>query len=519
MGSTPGTVAVGRAEVPVPGTGQEIPKPEQDVPELQRGIAGPGQSPARSSQLSPAERIELLCDAGSVRTIRSLARSRQIAAASRAGDGVLAASGTVAGRPVLCYAQDYAFLGGSLGEAHADTIVRALEFAGRAGVPVFALIESAGARVQEAAAALNGYARIFRRIVSLSGQIPQISILSGISAGGGSYSPALTDFVVMARSATMFLTGPEVVDAALGERTTMDELGGAAVHARNGVCDLVAPSPAEALALGRELLAYLPQSSREAVLPVTPVPPAITDPASSVPAAVRNVYDVRDVVAGIVDGGELLELSPLWARSLLTGFARLQGRSVGVLANQPRHKGGAIDLEAAQKGARFIRTCDAFGLPLVVLVDTPGFLPGSRQEQRGIIRHGADLVRAFAAASVPKVTVILRQAFGGAYIAMNGFDLGADFTLAWRDARIGIMSALQTVGIVSRREIAAAPEPATRKRELAERYAIERQTAQAVAGEGFIDEVIDPRDTRDRLSAVLETLAGGLGSGRSRKIA
>jgi acetyl-CoA carboxylase carboxyltransferase component len=468
--------------------------------------AAPARAPA-SSPLAARERIELLCDPGSVNAIRSAVVSRRIGARARAGDGVAAACGVIDGRPVVCYAQDATFLGGSLGEAHAETIVRALSLARDARVPVIAFVQSAGARVQEATAALAGYGRIFRAIVALSGVVPQISIVNGSCAGGAAYAPALTDFVVMSADATMFLTGPEVVRAAIREDVTAQELGGARVHARTGLCDVVAGGDASAARVARELLSYLPQSAFAAPGHAEPVGPLGHDPSGSVPPQTRKVYDVRGVIRAIVDGGAILETSPRWARNMTTALARLEGRPVGIVANQPRYLGGVIDAEAARKAAGFVRTCDRFGLPLVVLVDTPGFLPGRRQEQRGVIGHGASLLRAFAEATVPRFSVVLRQAFGGAYITMNAKDLGADLAFAWPDARIGIMAASQAVGIVQRREIAAAADPAAHQLALSERYASAEQSAWAAASGGFIDEVVEPRETRARLCAALRTFA------------
>jgi acetyl-CoA carboxylase carboxyltransferase component len=374
-----------------------------------------------------------------------------------------------------------------------------------ARVPVVSFVESAGARVQEATAALSGYARIFRETVSLSHCVPQISILSGTSAGGGSYAPALTDFIVMTRDATMFLTGPGVVRAATGESVGAPELGGSAVHARNGVCQFVAPTEADAVAVARELLSYLPQSTLESP-PDAPPGDAIEDnPGVHVPRESRKVYDVRNVARAVVDHGHILEVAPRWARNVVTAFARIDGRSVGIIANQPRHLGGVLDSAASQKAARFVSTCDRFNVPLVVLVDTPGFLPGTRQERSGVIWHGSTLLHAFADASVPRITVVLRQAFGGAYITMNAKDLGASYAFAWQRARIGIMAASHAVGIISRREIAAAPDPAAHQLELSTRYADEHQSARAAARDGFIDEVIAPQETRARLAGALRT--------------
>jgi len=464
---------------------------------------------ARTPRLGAAERIELLCDPGSVRTIRSTVASRRAGGPARPGDGVVAGAGTVGGRPVVCYAQDASFAGGSLGEAHADTIVRVLGHAGDAGVPAIGLFASAGARVQEGTAALAGYARVFRAIARLSGRVPQLSVVAGTCAGGGSYAPALTDFVVMLRSAEMFLTGPGVVREALGEVVTAHDLGGAGVHARTGVCQFVADDDAEAVAVVRELLSYLPQHAGAAPPQAPPRDPPPADPGGLVPADLRKVYDVRGVARALVDGGELCEVAPRWARNMVTALARLEGRPVGIVANQPRHLGGAIDAAAAQKAARFVRVCDAFGIPLVVLVDTPGFLPGSGQERRAVIRHGAELLHAFAAARVPCVSVVTRQAYGGAYITMDSKELGADFAFAWRGARIGVMGAQHAVRIVHRREIEHALTPERRARELGERYLDEHHLARAAARDGFLDEVIDPGETRERLCAALGLLRHG----------
>ena len=325
--------------------------------------------------------------------------------------------------------------------------------------------------MQEGVAALGGYGRIFHRIVKLSGRVPQVSIITGLSAGGAAYSPALTDWVVMTEQSSMFLTGPGVVREALGEDVTADQLGGTRVHERNGVCHFVAPTDVNAAYLARELLGYLPRH-RDARPPVHPSrPPLGQDPSDPVPADGRRVYDVRDVIRAFVDGGEMLEASAGWARNLVTGFARLDGHTVGVVANQPRYLGGIIDSDAAQKGARFVKKCNAFGIPLVVLVDTPGYMPGTKQESNGVIRFGAEFVHAFAAAEVPRVTLILRKAFGGAYITMNSKDLGADYVFAWPNAEIGVMAARSAVGIINRRELEASEDPDAVRDDLAARYA------------------------------------------------
>jgi acetyl-CoA carboxylase carboxyltransferase component len=462
--------------------------------------------PRAAERLAPVERLEALCDRGSLTLLRSEVLSRRMGEKARAGDGVIAGAGRVDGRPVFCYAQDPSYLGGSLGEQHADSIVKVLRLAGRAGAPVVGFIESGGARMQEGTAALAGYARIFREHVALSGRVPQISVICGASAGGGSYSPALTDFVVMTERANMFLTGPAVVREVMGEDVTAAELGGHKVHERNGVAHFVATGDADAALLARDLLDHLPATAGEVPPRWRPVGPVGYDAGEPVPEDERRVYDVRDVARAIVDGGRLLEWSPKWARNIVCGFARMDGRPVGVVASQPKFLGGVLDAEAGSKAARFVRTCNAFGLPLVVLVDTPGFMPGTRQERLGVIRHGAKLVHAFAEATVPKVTVVLRKAFGGAYIAMNARDLGADYTFAWPQAQIGVMGGNQAVTIVKKRDIAAAEDPAAARDAFAAEYKEEHLSATTAAAEGFVDEVILPADTRRRLCEALSTL-------------
>jgi acetyl-CoA carboxylase carboxyltransferase component len=457
-------------------------------------------------RLTPRERLEVLCDPGSLQFLRTGVRSRRMADRARDGDGVLAASGRIDGRAVAVFAQDATFAGGSLGEQHANTVVELLRLAERARIPVIGCMESAGARMQEGLAALGGYGRIFRGHVALSGRVPQISIVCGASAGGGSYAPALTDFVVMTEQSSMFLTGPGVVAKVTGEEVDAAGLGGPRVHDRNGVCQMVAPSDLDALLLTRELLDYLPQRAGERPADWPTVAAPGRSPELTVPSEERKVYDVRDVVRAVVDGGRLLELSPRYARNVVCAFARIEGRSIGVVANQPRHLGGVLDADASQKAARFVRTCNMFGLPLLVLVDTPGFLPGAKQEREGVIRHGAKLVHAFAECVVPRITVVLRKGFGGAVIAMNSKQLGADFVFAWPQAQLGVMGAAQTVEIINRREIAAAANPARERDALAATYAREHLHPDAAAAEGFVDQIIEPRDTRACVAGALATL-------------
>jgi acetyl-CoA carboxylase carboxyltransferase component len=457
--------------------------------------------------LRPLERLEALCDPGSLQLLRTGVTSTRLGARAVAGDGVIGGTGMVDGRPVACYAQDGAFLGGSLGERHADTIVRVLQTAGRGRIPVVAFVESGGARMQEGTAALAGYGRIFRETVRLTGVVPQISIVSGASAGGGAYSPALTDLLLMTEDAAMFLTGPGVVRDALGEEIDAASLGGPRVHDRNGVCHLVEHDDPSAAARARELLRYLPSASGEPVPRAASLPAEIADPGAVVPTEQRRAYDIRDALRGIADSGSLLELFPRWARNVVTTLARIDGRPVGIVANQPHYLGGVLDAAGSEKAARFVNFCNSFGLPLLAVVDTPGFMPGSRQEQAGVIRHGASLVRAFAAARVPKLTVVLRKSYGGAYITMNSRDLGSDLVLAWPSAELGIMAAKAAVGIINRRDLRVADDPQAERARLASAYADEHLRAEAAAAAGFIDEIVEPAQTRERLAWALTTLA------------
>src|ERR687896_694930 len=458
--------------------------------------------------LSAQERLEALCDSGSLHVIRSTVLPRRQSRRVSPGDGVVGASGTIAGRPVFCYAQDQSFVGGSLGEAHADTIVRVMRLAERAGAPVIGFVASGGARMDDGLGALGGYGRIFRQNVALSGRVPQISVMAGLSAGGGAYSPALTDFVVMTEQSAMFLTGPGIVREVTGEDVDAPGLGGPKVHARNGVCQFVAEDDLDSTRLVRDLLAFLPQRAGETPPHAPPADPVGGDPAAVVPEAARRVYDIRDVIRRLVDDGELLEVAERWARNMVTAFCRIEGRPVGVIANQPWFLGGVIDAAGAQKAAKFVRTCNSYGLPLVVLVDTPGFLPGTKQEGLGVIRHGAKLLHAFAEAVVPKVTVVLRKAYGGGFITMNSKDLGADLALAWPGAQIGIMGARQAAQVMHRRAIKDADDPDAELDRLAAEYAEEHLDSAIAAREGFIDELVTPGETRRRLSGALAALSG-----------
>jgi acetyl-CoA carboxylase carboxyltransferase component len=432
-------------------------------------------------------RLELLFDPGTFRPIRS-----------SVGDGVVAGSGRVNGRAVCAWAQDGTFRGGSLGAAGGETIARTIARGDSLGCPVVGFPHSGGARLQEGTASLQAYAAIFR--AQSTAMVPQVSVIGGPCAGGAAYSPALGDLTIMAGpDAQMFLTGPQIVEAVTREKISAADLGGPKVHSHNGVAHLLASGDVEAAELTRAFLAHLPSQIGGALPLYPPRAPLANDPSETVPDEPRRVYDVRDVIERLVDGGELLELGPRWARNLVVGFARIEGSPVGVIANQPRHLGGCLDAAASETGAWFVNMCDRFGLPLCVLADTPGFLPGATQEQAGVIRHGASLLRAFATATVPRVTVTLRQAFGGAHIVMNSRDLGATLTLAWPDARIGVMGAKQAVQLVERRAIAAGADVD----ELAAAYEERHLPVQVAAAAGHVDEIVSPLDTRERLAELL----------------
>jgi acetyl-CoA carboxylase carboxyltransferase component len=451
------------------------------------GVSATAQ-PARESSSAAFVRVQALLDADSFHPWRSAV-----------GDGVVAGSARVQGRLVYVWAQDVSHRGGSLGSAGGETIARTIRHASRVGVPVIGVPHSGGARLQEGVAALSAYGAIFRE--QALARVPQITLIPGVCAGGAAYSPALGDFVMMIRpDGHLFLTGPRVVEQVTREQTSAADLGGPRVHSANGVAHLVADDEDLAAELLRDLLSYMP-STLGGPLPLVPAAdPPPGSPADRVPSSTRHVYDVRDVIVFLLDGGRHLELSARWARNLVTTLGHLDGRPVGVIANQPRCLGGTIDSAASEKGRWFVELCDRLGLPIVVLVDTPGFLPGVRQEHAGVIRHGAALLRAFARAATPKIAVTLRQAYGGAHIVMSSRDLGADLTLAWPSAQIGVMGAPQAVAITQRNAIASGADAA----ELAELYAAERLGIDFAAANGFVDEIIPPTETRERLIRALE---------------
>ncbi len=422
------------------------------------------------------------------------------------GDGVVTGTASIGERAAYVYAQDRRVLGGSLGEAHADKIARTIEAATRGGAPVVGVNDSGGARIQEGVAALDGYGRVFRANVAASGRVPQIALILGPCAGGAVYSPALMDLVVMRRDAYMFLTGPRVVKAVTFEDVDALTLGGPGVHTeRSGCAHFVVDDDEEAFALTRELLSYLPSSCEEQVPRREADEPGDVDLAAIVPEDGRRPYDVRDVIGGIVDGGRFLEVHDRWARNLVVGFARVDGGTVGIVANQADWLAGCLDLQASEKGARFVRFCDAFGIPLVVLVDVPGFLPGTAQESGGVIRKGAKLLHAFASATTPRVTVVLRKAFGGAYIVMNSRSLGADAVLAWPDTELAVMGAEGAVDVIFRREVAA--DPGARD-QLVSDYRRDAMDVGLAAERGSVDAVVAPAETRGALVTLLRGLNG-----------
>jgi len=427
------------------------------------------------------------------------------------GDGVITGTGKIQGRTVYVFAQDFTVLGGSVGEAHGRKIAKLLDLAYQNGAPVIGLNDSGGARIQEGVDALAAYGDIFYRNVRASGVIPQISVIMGPCAGGAVYSPAITDFVFMVEEiGNMFITGPSVIKAVTHEDVDAQSLGGAAVHGtHSGVAHVTAPNEEAVLAQVRWLLSYLPANNLTAPPTVKPeddprrATPALAD---LVPAEPQKPYDVRQIIQILVDDGEFLEIQKAYAENLVVGFVRLNGQPVGIIANQPAHFAGVLDIDASEKGARFIRFCDAFHIPLVTLVDTPGFLPGIDQEHNGIIRHGAKLLYAYAEATVPKVALILRKAYGGAYIVMSSKHLGSDVNLAWPNAEIAVMGPEGAVKIVFRRDIAAASEPEAKREELTRTYRKTFANPFVAASRGYLDDVIAPQESRARLIAALETL-------------
>ncbi|MGB1249435.1 MAG: acyl-CoA carboxylase subunit beta [Candidatus Promineifilaceae bacterium] len=466
-------------------------------------------------KMTARERIEILFDPGTFRETDAFVEHRDtrfgLADNKFVGDNVITGWGQVAGRPVYAFSQDFTILGGSLGEVHAAKIVKIMDAALKAGAPVIGLNDSGGARIQEGVVSLGGYADIFLRNVLASGVVPQLSVIMGPCAGGAVYSPAMTDFIFMVRrSSYMFITGPQVIKTVTNEDVTARDLGGTMVHnAISGVAHMAAESEVEALQQVRTMLSYLPQNNMEdAPFVATNDDPNRMDEALNtlVPDNANKPYDIKEVITRIVDDGDFFETQEHFAQNIVVGFARLGGYAVGVVANQPMVLAGVLDIDASEKAARFVRFCDAFNIPLIVFEDVPGFLPGVEQEHAGIIRKGAKLLYAFCEATVPKLTVVTRKAYGGAYCVMNSKHIRADVNLAWPSAEIAVMGPDGAVDIIFRKEMAAADDPVATKAELVANYRREFANPYVAAKRGYVDDVIEPKQTRPYLIDALTML-------------
>src|ERR1700704_5646475 len=466
-------------------------------------------------KLTARERLELLLDPGSFVELDMLARHRAhgfgIENNRPLTDGVVTGWGTVDGRKVFVFSQDFTIFGGALGEVFAEKIHKVMDLAESTGAPLVGLNDGAGARIQEGVVSLAAYGGIFLRNVNASGVIPQISVILGPCAGGAVYSPAMTDFIFMVKgTSNMYITGPDVVKTVTGEEVTHEELGGAMIHAtKSGVATFVADDEQHCIAQVRYLLSFLPSNNLED-------PPHFAsedDPERScdalmdlIPATANRAYDMKKVIADIVDDGEFFEVFPLWAMNIVCGFARIDGHVIGIVGNQPQVLAGCLDIDASEKAARFVRTCDAFNVPLVTFVDVPGFLPGTDQEYGGIIRHGAKLLYAYCESTVPRVQIITRKGYGGAYVVMNSKSIGADLAFAWPSGEIAVMGPQGAVNIIFRKEIEAATDTEARRGELIAEYTERFANPYSAAERGYVDDVIDPRDTRRVLVRALEML-------------
>ncbi|HET7744041.1 MAG TPA: acyl-CoA carboxylase subunit beta [Gaiellaceae bacterium] len=487
--------------------------------ELRRSARHAGSEKAVERQRSQGrllarERLERLLDPGSFVELDRYVRHREVEFGMREqrpwGDAVVTGYGTIFGRKVFVFSQDFTIFGGSLSEVFAEKVCKVMDMAVKYGCPVIGINDSGGARIQEGVVSLAGYAEIFWRNVQASGVVPQISLVMGPCAGGAVYSPAITDFVLMVEGTSyMFITGPDVVKTVTGEDVSFEELGGAATHAtRSGVAQFTAPDEETCLEDARYLLSFLPQNNLEAPPYAAPTDPVDREDATLdtiVPDSSHKPYDVKQVVERVVDDGDFLEVHAHWAENIVCGFARLGGHAIGVVGNQPGALAGVLDIDASVKAARFVRTCDAFNVPLVTFVDVPGFLPGTAQEWGGIIRHGAKLLYAYAEATVPKLTVITRKAYGGAYDVMSSKHIRADFNVAWPTAEVAVMGPEGAVNIVFRRELEEAEDPDARREELIADYKERFANPYTAAERGYVDDVIEPRRTRPVLFSALET--------------
>ncbi|MDR0817267.1 MAG: methylmalonyl-CoA carboxyltransferase [Clostridiales Family XIII bacterium] len=473
------------------------------------------ESQHKQGKLTARERLDILFDEGTFTELDVFVqhRSQNFGMDNKhfPGDGVVTGYGKVDGRTVFAYAQDFTVLGGSLGEYHANKIAKVQEMALKNGAPIVGLNDSGGARIQEGVAALSGYGKIFYNNTISSGVIPQISVIMGPCAGGAVYSPAITDFIFMVDGTSqMFITGPDVIRAVTSEEVTAEELGGGQTHNTvSGVAHFLGENDTDTLSQVRELLSYLPGSNRGKV------PAKVTGDAADrvcevlngiIPDNPRRGYDMYKVIKQLADDGQYLDVMSLYAKNIITCFIRLDGETVGVIANQPRQAAGCLDINASDKAARFVRRCDAFNIPLLTLVDVPGFLPGKNQETGGIIRHGAKLLYAYCEATVPKVTLILRKAYGGAYIAMCNKELGADLVYAWPTAEIAVMGADGAANIIFKKDIAGADDPDARRAEKIEEYETKFNNPYRAAELGYVEDVIEPSESRQRLISAFEML-------------
>lgn len=480
----------------------------------------------QKGRLTARERIDLLLDKGSYREIDAFVEHRTtdfgIDKTKIPGDSVITGWGTINNRLVYVFSQDFTVFGGSLGEVHAEKVVKVMDMALKNGAPIIGINDSGGARIQEGVVSLGGYADIFLRNTLCSGVIPQISVIMGPCAGGAVYSPAITDFIFMVRgSSFMFITGPEVVKTVTHEEVTFEELGGADVHAeKSGVCHIAADTEANTIFLVRKLLSYLPQNNMEDP-PFTPTDdsPLRREPALDdiIPDDPSKPYDIKDVICLLVDDSEFYEIQEKFARNIVVGFARLGGHAVGIVANQPAFLAGVLDIDSSEKAGRFVRFCDSFNIPLLTFVDVPGFLPGVDQEHGGVIRSGAKLLYAFSEATVPKITLITRKAYGGAYDVMSSKHIRGDINLAWPSAEIAVMGPEGAVNIIFRKEISKSKDPDKKRAELVKDYREKFANPYVAASRGYIDDVIEPSTTRARLINSLEMLTNKRDRNPSKK--
>jgi methylmalonyl-CoA decarboxylase alpha subunit len=469
-----------------------------------------------SGKLTARERINLLMDEGSFIEIDAFVKHRgtdfDMPTTEAPGEGIVTGYGTVDGRLVYVYAQDFTVIGGSLGEMHAKKICKVMDMAMKMGAPIVGINDSGGARIQEGIDALSGFGEIFYRNTIASGVIPQISVIMGPCAGGAVYSPAITDFVFMVdKTSQMFITGPQVIKAVTGEDVSFEQLGGAMAHnSKSGVAHFVSADDKECIEQVKLLLSYLPSNnlSDAPVYETNDDLNRISDKLTAiVPDDANKPYDMKEVIAEIVDNGDFFEVHPHFAQNIIVGFARMNGRTVGIIANQPKVLAGALDVNSSDKAARFIRFCDCFNIPILTFTDVPGYLPGVSQEHSGIIRHGAKLLYAYSEATVPKINVIIRKAYGGAYIAMSSKHLGADMVFAWPTAEIAVMGPEGAANIIFRKEIANAADPVAARNEKIEEYRNKFANPYVAAARGYIDDVIEPDSTRPRIISALEMLA------------